>query len=85
MTQPRRILSFVVCLAALLLLPVRAAAQVSVTPVVQPTPPCQLIVVNNGPGNYTDPHVDGDLVSSYGERTGPVTALSNNSLLSARR
>jgi hypothetical protein len=62
-TQLSKILWFVFTAAVLVLLPGRAAAQVSVTPTVNPTPPGQLIVVNNGPGfNHTDPHVDGDLV-----------------------
>lgn len=63
MTQPKRIVSLSVFVAAVLLLPSRAAAQNSVTPTVKSTPPGQLIVVNNGPGDQTDPHVSGDLVS----------------------
>lgn len=63
MTQPSRIVSLAVFVAALLLLPSKAAAQNSVTPTVKPTPPGQLIVVNNGPADQTDPHVSGDLVS----------------------
>jgi hypothetical protein len=51
MTQPRKILWFVLPLAMLLLLPSRAATQNYVTPVVQPTPPGLLITVNNGPGD----------------------------------
>ena len=53
MTQPRKILWFVLPLAMLLLLPSRAATQNYVTPVVQPTPPGLLITVNNGPGDET--------------------------------
>ena len=44
-------------------LPATLAAQSSVTPTMVPTPPGKLIVVNNGPGDQTDPHVSGDLVS----------------------
>jgi hypothetical protein len=51
MTQPRKILWFVLFLEMLLLLPARGAAQNYVTPVVQPTPPGPLITVNNGPGD----------------------------------
>src|ERR1700674_5201418 len=43
-------------------LPARLAPQSSVTPTVTPTPPGKFIVVNNGPGDQTDPHVSGDLV-----------------------
>jgi len=39
-----------------------AAAQVSVTPTVKPTPIGQLIVVNNGPIDQNDPHISGNLV-----------------------
>lgn len=63
MTQSRRILWFVVFAALVLLLPSKAAAQNYVTPTVKPTPPGQLIVVNNGPADQTDPHVSGDLVA----------------------
>jgi hypothetical protein len=42
-----------------------AAAQITVTPTMMPTPPGTLITVNNGPGEHYDPHVSGDLVS-YG-------------------
>lgn len=67
MTQPRRILWAEVFVTAALLLPNRAAAQNSVTPMVKPTPPGQLIVVNNVLGaNHTDPHVDGDLGNGVG-------------------
>jgi hypothetical protein len=51
MTQSCKILWFTICVAALLLLPGKAAAQVYVTPTVQPTPPGLLITVNNGPGD----------------------------------
>jgi hypothetical protein len=73
-TQLSKILWFVFTAAVLVLLPGRAAAQVSVTPTVNPTPPGQLIVVNNGPGfNHTDPHVDGDLVC-YTDQSNPYNA-----------
>jgi hypothetical protein len=63
MNEARRIVSVGVFAAAMLLMAQSVAAQVSVTPTVKPTPPGQLIVVNNSPGaNHTDPHVDGDLV-----------------------
>jgi len=76
MTQPRRILWFTFSAIALLLLPNGAAAQNYVTPVVKPTPPGQLIVVNNGPGSHTDPHVHGDLVS--------YTDQQNNTAITVR-
>lgn len=64
MTQSRRILWLAVFVAAVLLLPSKAAAQNYVTPIVKPTPPGQLIVVNNSPGaDHYDPHVSGDLVA----------------------
>jgi len=55
---------FVTCLVVVVLGPlsVNLAAQVFVTPTVKPTPPGQLIVVDNGPGEHFDPHVSGDLV-----------------------
>jgi hypothetical protein len=47
-----------------------AVAQVSVTPTLKLTPAGQLIVVNNGPGDQSDPHVSGNLVVySYAEGT----------------
>jgi len=64
MSQSSRMVSFAVCVAALLLLAQRAGAQNYVTPVAQTTPPGQLIVVNNSPGaDHSDPHVSGDLVA----------------------
>ena len=53
MTQPRKILWFVLSLVMLLLLPARVGPQNYVTPVVQPTPPGLLITVNNRPGDET--------------------------------
>ena len=47
----------------LLLLASSASAQNYVTPTVKPTPAGQFIVVGNGPGDQTDPHVSGNLVS----------------------
>ena len=52
MTQLSKMVSFSVC-AAVLFLVQRAAAQNYVTPMVQPTPPGQLIVVNNSPARTT--------------------------------
>jgi len=43
-------------------LPASLAAQVLVTPTFKPTPTGQLVVVNNGPADQTDPHVSGNLV-----------------------
>jgi hypothetical protein len=43
--------------------PTGLAAQNSVTPIIMPTPAGKLIMLNNGPGNHSDPHVSGDLVS----------------------
>jgi hypothetical protein len=43
--------------------PTGLAAQNSVTPIIMPTPAGNLITVNNGAGNHSDPHVSGDLVS----------------------
>jgi hypothetical protein len=67
MTQPSRIFCSVVftaIVAATLLMAQSVAAQVSVTPIVQPTPAGQLIVVNNTAGaDHDDPHVSGDLVA----------------------
>jgi len=63
MTQPSKILWFAFSAAALLLLAGRASAQTYVTPTVAPTPPGTLIVVNNGFGDHSDPHVSSDLVS----------------------
>ena len=45
----------------LFLLAIGASAQDYVTPIVKPTPAGQLIIVNNGPGDQTDPHVSGNL------------------------
>ena len=59
MTQSRRILCFGALLAAALLLPGRAAAQVTI----KPAPSGTTVAVNNGPGDHTDPHVSGNLVS----------------------
>lgn len=53
MTEPRKILWFVLSLAMLLLLSARGEAQNYLTPVVQPTPPGLVITVNNGPGDET--------------------------------
>ncbi len=70
MTKPSKILWFTFSVAALLLAS-RASAQTYVTPTVAPTPPGQLIVVNNGPAKDADDlHVSGDLVSySYSDST----------------
>ena len=82
MTQPRRILSLVVFAAVVLLLPRVAAAQNSVTPVVKPTPPGQLIVVNNSSGaDHYDPHVSGDLVA-YSSTDGTNFTIRYHDLLS---
>jgi len=72
MANSKTVLWFAVLRAvlALGLLTTSAAGQVLVTPTVKPTPPGQLIVVNNGSGNHTDPHVDGDLVC-YTDQQGP--------------
>lgn len=35
----------------------------AVTPVSGTLPPTTQVTINNGPGNQTDPHVSGDLVS----------------------
>lgn len=82
MTQLRRILSFTFFVAALLVLPSPATAQVLVTPVVQHTPPGQLIVVNNDPGvNHTDPHVDGDLVCYTNQPNGSLSSIRYHNLV----
>jgi hypothetical protein len=72
MIQPSKILWFAFSAATLLLLVGRASAQNYVTPTVATTPPAQgqLIVVNNGPGIQTQPHVDGDLVCYTDDSTG---------------
>jgi hypothetical protein len=57
MTQPSRIPSLMLSVAALLFLPTGVVAQVYVTPTVKPTPPGQLIVVNNGPGDQIQPRL----------------------------
>jgi hypothetical protein len=58
----------------------KVAAQVHVTPTVMPTPPGQLIVVNNGPGDQTQPHVDGDLVCYTDQQGGAATTIRYFSL-----
>jgi hypothetical protein len=58
MTQPSRIVCLAAFAAVVLLLPLSAAALVSVTPTVMPTPHRQLIVVTNAPHNQVDPRVD---------------------------
>jgi uncharacterized repeat protein (TIGR01451 family) len=72
MTQPSKIRWFVFTAATLLLLAGGASAQTYVTPTVATSPPAQgqLIVVNNGPGDQTQPHVDGDLVCYTDDSTG---------------
>jgi hypothetical protein len=75
MTQPTKILWLTFSAAALLLLASRASAQTFA-----PTPPGQLIVVNNGPGNQTDPHVDGDLVCYTDQQNGAATTLRYHNL-----
>jgi uncharacterized repeat protein (TIGR01451 family) len=63
MIQAHKVLAFLTLTAALLLVPTKAAAQNVVTPTLMPAPAGQLIVVNNGPGDQSDPHVSGNLVS----------------------
>jgi hypothetical protein len=60
------------CLLILLaaVCPITLTAQNSVTPIIMPTPAGQLITANNGPGNHSDPHVSGDLVSYSGRNRG---------------
>ena len=62
MTRPITFLWFT-GIAVAFLLPSIAGAQNYVTPSVAPTPSGRLIVVNNGPGDQSDPHVSGNLVS----------------------
>ena len=45
------------------ILPGHLQAQTSVTPNLMPKPSGQLITVNNGPGDQTEPHVSGNLIS----------------------
>jgi uncharacterized repeat protein (TIGR01451 family) len=55
----------------------RAWAQNVVTPTLLPAPPGKLTIVNNGPGDQTDPHVSGNLVSysSATSATDPVFTI----------
>ncbi len=55
-------------------LPGAVRAQNYVTPTVKSTPPGHFIVVNNGPGDQTDPHVSGNLVV-YTNTVGAVSAI----------
>lgn len=59
MIHSSRIIWFVAIAAAAVLLPTQMWAQVTI----KPAPPGTLITVNNGPGDHTDPHVNGNLVS----------------------
>jgi hypothetical protein len=68
MTQHRRILWVAMFVVVAVLLPGQGAAQQggggnAVTPTLAPTPPSQLITVNNGPGDHFDPHVSADFVA----------------------
>ena len=81
MNELRRILWLTAFAAVVLLTAGKAAAQNYVTPTVKPTPPGQLIVVNNGAGvNHTDPHVDGDLVCYTNQQA--VTSIHYHDLTS---
>lgn len=59
MSHSSRIILFVAIAAAAVLVPTQMGAQVTI----KPAPPGTLITVNNGPGDSTDPHVSGNLVS----------------------
>ncbi len=67
MTQLRRILWLAIIVAALLLFtagfPIVGRAQTQVTPNVQPPITGTQTTVNNGPGDHSDPHISGNLVS----------------------
>ncbi len=74
MTQPHKILSLA---AVSLLMAVSAAlvrGQTGTTVAITPGAPTLVtsprVIVNNGPGNHTDPHVNGDLVSYTNDTTG---------------
>src|ERR1700674_4337549 len=56
-------------------LPATLAAQSPVTPTVAPTPPGKFIVVNNGPGDQSDPHVSGDLVCYTNQVIGGLATI----------
>jgi hypothetical protein len=64
--RKNRLLGLMVLLVALLFtagFPIPGRAQTQVTPNVQPPPTGTTTVVNNGPGDHSDPHVSGNLVS----------------------
>ena len=58
-----RIAVVVAVLVCIGMLPIGAAAQQSVTPVNGGQVTSPLVLINNGPGNQTDPHVSGNLAT----------------------